>query len=182
MHKGKISKIMQYLPFVFMGIMMCIIHSRIGLDTADDVWFENQVKAPGFNLGQWLYIRYYIWSSRTIIEAIMLIVLSLPQLIWRILDSAMFVLTAMFMSKNFCTEEHIVLKNWLIVFLNLTVNLKVMSEAGWGSCHYELCVAVSYGAGCCIFNSQSIRQEKNEGIGIYRLFYLPVVCCEYGTT
>lgn len=133
MHKGKISKTMQYLPFVFMGIMMCIIHSRIGLDTADDVWFENQVKAPGFNLGQWLYIRYYIWSSRTIIEAIMLFVLSLPQLIWRILDSAMFVLTAMFMSKNFCTEEHIVLKNWLIVFLNLTVNLKVMSEAGWGA-------------------------------------------------
>ena len=54
MHKGKISKIMQYLPFVFMGIMMCINHRRIALDTADDVWFENQVQAPGDNLGQWL--------------------------------------------------------------------------------------------------------------------------------
>lgn len=182
MHKGKISKIMQYLPFVFMGIMMCIIHSRIGLDTADDVWFENQVKAPGFNLGQWLYIRYYIWSSRTIIEAIMLIVLSLPQLIWRILDSAMFVLTAMFMSKNFCTEEHIVLKNWLIVFLNLTVNLKVMSEAGWGAATINYVWPLAMALVAVYSICKVYDKKKNEGIGIYRLFYLPVVCCEYGTT
>lgn len=132
MHKSK-KLIMKYLPFAFLGIAMLIVHSRIGLDTGDDTWFINQTSVDGFNLLQWLFERYQAWSSRTLVEAAMLIILPLKVQVWRILDTILVVITSMFMSKNFCTDEHIALKNWLIVLLSLTINFQYMSEAGWGA-------------------------------------------------
>ena len=132
MHKRK-ELIMKYLPFAFLGIVMLIVHSRIGLDTGDDTWFINQTSVDGFNLLQWLFERYQAWSSRTLIEAAMLIILPLKVQVWRILDTILVVITSIFMSKNFCTDEHIALKNWLIVLLSLTIDFQYMSEAGWGA-------------------------------------------------
>ena len=158
MHKRK-ELIMKYLPFAFLGIVMLIVHSRMGLDTGDDTWFINQTSVDGFNLLRWLTNRYHTWSSRTLIEATMLIILPMKVYVWRILDSFLIVITSLFMSKNFCTDEYIVLKNWLIVLLSFTINFQYMSEAGWGATTLNYVWPLAF-AMVAVYSIRKIYDEK----------------------
>lgn len=71
-------------------LIMLIKHLNVELGTGDDIWFLDIAQKT--NLIEYLTMRYSTWTSRLIIEAIMLILLQLPSLVWIVLDSLIFVL------------------------------------------------------------------------------------------
>lgn len=126
--KKKISK---YIPFIFMGIVLLLFHKGIIINIGDDVEFRRKATQSGFNLIQWLIKRYRTWSSRTLIEMLMMIILTFPGKVWKVLDSVIFTIIPLFMSKTLFSEEDIIQKNWILVSLCLTLNMNFMKEAGW---------------------------------------------------
>ena len=71
-------------------LVMLIKHLNVELGTGDDIWFLDIAQKT--NLIEYLAMRYSTWTSRLIIEAIMLTLLQLPSVVWIVLDSLIFVL------------------------------------------------------------------------------------------
>lgn len=71
---------------LFYFAMHIIAPSGIG----DDVWFKTM--ANTMPLTTYLQMRYTTWTSRVVLEVILLALLKLPKIIWAILDTLMFVL------------------------------------------------------------------------------------------
>lgn len=121
----------KYLPFVIMAIILLVIHYPIN-KKVDDLWFENILDNQGiFNF---LILRYNEWSSRLIIEAI-LVVLSNTNvniLFWKIIDILMFELLAYSIYYLFIKEQEN--KNeltWVLIFQVLIIPFSALYSAGW---------------------------------------------------
>ena len=125
--------ILKYMPFVILAIALWRFHMTMGLYGGDDVWFKEEIHTPGFQLFTWLKNRYIVWSSRSLIEMVMLIFYMLPQKIWKLTDLLLMMTSVIFLSKIFCTEKNSLFKNTVIVLLCFTVRVGVMGEAGWGA-------------------------------------------------
>jgi len=127
--KNKIKKICKssYFPFIVLIIAMLIIHVKTRAFN-DDAFFITQYNQKGFV--QYFQERYNIWTTRLIIEFIMMGILTTSFMIWRILDSLMIGLLAFVLSKMFNYEKSAI-NNWLIVLFMLMYNWIDMSSAGW---------------------------------------------------
>lgn len=93
----KIKYLQKYIPFLILAIWIIAMHFCIIMGTGDDAWFSKTAHADGFELFSWLKERYANWSSRTLIEATLVIAVSLPNIIWRITDSLIMVLCMVMM-------------------------------------------------------------------------------------
>lgn len=80
-----------YLPFVFLFLFMLVRHAVTQTGTGDDSWFLAESKKGLWNF---TITRIQTWSSRNLIEAVLLILLNCNRWFWNILDSLMFVLCA----------------------------------------------------------------------------------------
>ena len=94
----------KYTPFfVFLGILL-VLHSMFNVFTADYPTFKTMVsKHPLFSLAKdgFLNYRYATWSSRSLIEFNVGMLVSLPTEVWRILDSFIFVAIPVLITKIF---------------------------------------------------------------------------------
>lgn len=120
-----------YFPFVFYAILMVLFHFMIEMDFADDVWFA-QVMEESASFQTWidfLISRYQGWSSRLVIEGVLIIIVR-SQILWRILDTAVMVWVAVALSIFFNREGRKSV-NWFIVCAMLSFPMETMSTAGW---------------------------------------------------
>ena len=121
----------KYLPFCIMAIILLVIHYPIN-KTSDDLWFEKILDNQ--NIFNFLALRYNEWSSRIIIEAI-LVVLSNTKvniIIWKMIDILMFELLAYSIYYLFIKEQQN--KNeliWTLIFVVLIIPFSIWNSAGW---------------------------------------------------
>ena len=78
-----------WVIYLILFVFMVVRHASVKLGVADDVWFLEQSKMGLINYTQ---MRIQTWTSRNIIELVMLVLLNINKWAWIILDSGMFVL------------------------------------------------------------------------------------------
>src|SRR5574344_222096 len=99
----------KYFPFLILFITMFIVCLTLKINWGDDVWFKEKA---GEDLLNYISSRYNTWTSRILIESVMLILLQLPKFIWCLLTSFMITLLSYCISYMFTKNQYKM--NWLI--------------------------------------------------------------------
>ena len=83
-------------PTVTFFVIMLVYHMLANINYGDDVsYFQNVLAGSQDYIGDTIRFsveRYHIWSSRTIIEIFVIYLVHLPHIVWRILDTMMWML------------------------------------------------------------------------------------------
>jgi len=132
------SKFIQYIPFIVLFLIFIIIQINLK-PVADDIWFYNILRTNQYdNIIEFLIGRYYNWSSRLIIEMNIIFLVNLPDIIWKSLNSLIFVLIAYLTSKFFKNKYSFKNKNIInysiasiLVLILFFVSYHAISTCGW---------------------------------------------------
>jgi len=115
-------------PFVLLAAGAFLLHVFLILNWGDDVFFRDSIKPENVTLLSFLTERYFKWSSRLIIEAVMVFITHVPVL-WWFLDSAVMVLAAHSLSRLLPKMDK--KTNYLLVCLVFIYPFIDMRTAGW---------------------------------------------------
>ena len=77
-------------------VLIFVVHLRID-HSVDDLWYVGLLDK--YTLGGYLYERYFTWAGRMIPEAVGVLMANFPIMIWRILDSIIYVGIAWMLGK-----------------------------------------------------------------------------------
>ena len=125
-YKRHSNKIKTYLPFLALFIIVFVVFRLANLEFGDDQWFRDRT---GIDLFEYLSQRWGNWSSRIIIESIMMTLLKMPSIIWAAISAGMLTLAAFSISKiftNFTAKT-----NLLVATIVCLYPLIEMGETGW---------------------------------------------------
>lgn len=127
--KEKIKKIYKsdYFPFVIYAIILIIIHLEFK-KYGDDIMFSSACNNT--DILNYIQMRYLTWSSRVIIEFILVIFGYIPMWIWKIANIGMFILLAYSISTIFIKKNKRKM-NYILVTLLLMLPLSMLISAGW---------------------------------------------------
>lgn len=132
------KKYVKYIPFLIFLIILLCYHWKLAVVTADYTTFQTIVsKHPLLSLTKngFLSYRYATWSSRSLIEFNVGVLVSVPTEIWRILDSVIFAAIAVLLSKLLANNnESPFFYNCLaclFVGLFILTFSKILESAGW---------------------------------------------------
>lgn len=130
--KKKIEQVYKYdcFPFVILAIGMIILHIIIKLNYGDDTNFSNILNKN--ELLPWIKYRYGAWTSRVVIESVMVTILNFSPIVWKVIEVAMIILLATSISKLF-VKTNLRKNNWIIVGFIFLYPFNDMSTAGWGT-------------------------------------------------
>lgn len=133
MNMKKKQEILYYLPFVLLLLAELIIHWKIDLNVVggDDTVFLAYSQEEGFSLIPWLAERYMTWSSRTAIEAVLMLMVNLPAVVWRAADSLVVVIGAAALTRLLERREYREYYSFFISLMFLALPYSYMSLAGW---------------------------------------------------
>lgn len=106
----------------FVGI---IYHLRIRTMAGDDVFFSQATSELG--LWNYLILRYETWTSRFVIEFLLVEIIKYP-LLWRLIDLALFISFPVLLSKIFGGGKWM---NWCAAAAILLYPFHDMGTAGW---------------------------------------------------
>lgn len=128
----KLDKIIHLIPFVLLFIILFIIHLRIGY-VNDDLYFRALITDNGLNqILNLIQYRYFSWSSRFLIEFILLFLSYLPMIIWVFLNSFVLVIMAWIIPRFF-TKNSNLKNNILSVILVSIFYIPVFEAMGAGA-------------------------------------------------
>lgn len=119
----------KYLPFIILLVLMLFLHLFMDF-IGDDIWFAKQLSHH--SLFDFLASRYTNWSSRLIIETILVSITKININIWRILDCIFYVLACFLILKLVNVKDKKII-NYLGCLLFLTYPFFEMSGAGWAA-------------------------------------------------
>ena len=132
------KKYVKYIPFLIFLIILLCYHWKLAVVTADYPTFQTIVsKHPLLSLTKngFLSYRYATWSSRSLIEFNVGVLVSVPTEIWRILDSVIFTAIAVLLSNLLANNnESPFFYNCLaclFVGLFILTFSKILESAGW---------------------------------------------------
>ena len=121
--------IKKYYPFLILFILILIFNLCINIKDRDFIWFLN--KANTTNLFDYLINRYNTWTSRVIIEAVLVGILKLNYtVIFKIINTIVMFLIPCVLLKLFSKDKGIK-DQFLVICLYLCYNFAHMSSAGW---------------------------------------------------
>lgn len=129
----KKQEILYCLPFVLLLLAELVIHWKIDLNVigGDDTVFLAYSQEEGFSLLPWLAERYMTWSSRTAIEAVLMVMVNLPAVVWRIADFFVVVIGAAALTRLLEKREYREYYSFFISLMFLALPYSYMSLAGW---------------------------------------------------
>lgn len=131
----------EYFPFFVLTIFLFVVHAFINLARpGDDAYFQSVLKDN--NLFDWTVFRYNTWSSRTLVEMVLVIIVG-HRNVWRFLNVAIMLLGVISISKMFSNKKSKFI-NWLICVLFLCLPISVHNSAGW------IATTVNYSWGLCL--------------------------------
>lgn len=132
--KNRIVKVYNWCYFPLMVFFLAILfaHLFFKMDRNDDAYFLSLFNRSNINFNlymEFLKSRYTTWSSRSIIDAVLVIMVHFKTL-WKILDSLVFLLIASSISKltNLSNDRSI---NFIIVSIIFMIPLGINNSAGW---------------------------------------------------
>lgn len=119
----------KYLPFIVLTFFLLLIHWQLG-KVADDVWFQEILNKQ--SLTEYLSSRYNSWTSRLLIESVLVILTSakVSLAVWKILDIIMFEIMVYSIYKIFIKDDDVVLL-WVLVMGALSIPTPLLNGAGW---------------------------------------------------
>jgi hypothetical protein len=144
-------------PFFVLGVGILIIHMFLPVPVGDDIWFSRQAN----RLFDWsfYFLRYLNWSSRLIIEFLVIGVLDLPSIIWRVVNPFIFVMLGLSISKLFVKRRNYI-SNWFVVFLIFLFPLREISDAGWVTTSVNYLWTLTFGLFSIITLNKAMKGEK----------------------
>lgn len=98
MKKTTLSWIKDNSIYFILFILIFAVHLRIE-HSVDDLWYVKVL--DNYTLGDYLYERYFTWAGRMIPEAVGVLMAHFPVMIWRVLDSFIYVGIAWMLGKIF---------------------------------------------------------------------------------
>jgi hypothetical protein len=151
-------------PFLLLFLYVCLLHIFMVL-CGDDLSFKNSLNNQSFK--SFLIFRYENWTSRLIIEGLMVLLLKAGFLAWKVLDITIYMLLAYSISEIFNKNKT---KDWniLLVFLIILYPIKDMSTAGWTATSMNYIWPLSLG----LYSLISIKKViSNNKINIIHCFF-----------
>ena len=108
----------------------CTLYA-IELDKYDDEVFLEWIAER--SIPEIVSERYFIWTSRVIIETVLFSVLKISKYAWILLEACMITLLAYSISKIFIKKENKKELNTLLLLLILAYPMGIMGSAGWAA-------------------------------------------------
>ena len=136
--------------FVLVVIAHLVFHAEI----ADDISFSS---IPLNELFTWLSTRYETWSSRVLIELVLVVSLKLPVIVWALINSFMLFLLAYSISYLFTKNG--VREKFIVLFSVFLFPMVLMSEAGWYATTINYIWPLALGVFSCIPIKKKLMQE-----------------------
>lgn len=161
--------IMIFIVLLFL-IHICIPNILI----ADDVMFSNAI-TNNENILEFLCNRYNSWSSRIIIEFIIVTVLHISFDLWKVLNILIWTLLVKSISKICMNDNYII--DVIICALVFVFPIDVINNTGWVATTMNYLWVVSLG---CYSISIIIDYIKNKKISLLKVF-LYLFACLYST-
>lgn len=112
--------------YVCLFILVFALHLFMKPGEADDSWFINNYTGNPLSFA---YMRYMQWSSRFLIEMVLVVIVSLPLILWKVLDTLMIVLLFYSGNKLLNVKDRKILI--FEIFLIMILPWKVFGETGW---------------------------------------------------
>ena len=117
--------------FLFLVFSVFLLkHAMIDLNLGDDLVFRPFFTEMG--LFEFVKLRYMTWSSRILIECVLVCLLQFSDIIWKILDSLVFVLAFYSIIKLLNAQNKISICV-ITFFLMVTFPFDYFGSAGWGA-------------------------------------------------
>lgn len=156
-------------------VLLCLIHICIpNILIADDVMFSNAI-TNNENMLEFLCNRYSSWSSRIIIEFIIVTVLHISFDLWKVLNILIWTLLVKSVSKICMNDNYII--DIIICALVFVFPINVINNTGWVATTMNYLWVVSLG---CYSISLIIDYIKDKKISLLKAFsYL--FACLYST-
>lgn len=114
-----------YIPFVLVTFIAVLYHIRIQPMAGDDIFFSQATEGKG--LFPYLIERYETWTSRFVIELVLVLLVKAP-ILWKLLDILAFATLPVLLSKLFGGGR---LMNWCAAAAVLMYPFHDMGSAGW---------------------------------------------------
>ena len=117
----------QYYPFLLFFVLMILMHLVMGVN-GDDIRYAKVLSNQ--TLVDYISYRYYNWSSRVLIESILIVLVRQNMILWEIIDCVLYTIGVYYVIKVFNRRNstHIAL---LGVLLFLMYPFHEMATAGW---------------------------------------------------
>ncbi len=121
-------RLSKWLPYIFLAIFFALIHLLIRTNYGDDLFFRHALDHK--ELVPWLADRYRTWSSRLLLETVLVLVLRLPAIFWVIFDIG-FALLLYSGLRQMLSHDKTLKDNILLALLLCTYPFFHMGSAGW---------------------------------------------------
>ena len=115
----------EYLPFLLVAVVAILYHIRIHPMLGDDLFFAQATESKG--ILAYLINRYQTWTSRFVIEWILVLLVKVP-FVWRILDLLVFATLPIIIAQLLGGGK---LMNWCSSIAVLLYPFHDMGSAGW---------------------------------------------------
>lgn len=116
-------------PFLVFFIILVLFHIKLEAFYGDDIFFKNIINEEN-NIIQYLEQRYNIWSSRLIIETVLVTLAKFELTIWKFLNIGIYMILAKSISK-ICSKENNKIINYIICGLLLLIPIPALNNTGW---------------------------------------------------
>ncbi len=147
-----------YLPLLVFGFVMTVFHIMMYENEILDAKRYFATILEDYSLVEFLQMRYSTWSSRLIIEGV-LVYTAQNTVIWKILDILVWLLLAWSLGKilNITKDAE---KMWFLVGCLLLYPIGDMSSAGWIATMANYLWPLSFGAYALTVPARIYREEK----------------------
>ena len=115
------------LAFIILLVMMTVLHIFIYSPIADDKYFTTILDVKQMSLFDMLIERYNGWTSRVLIEAVLISIVGHVKL-WKIINIIICTTLPFFVSKILKCDRK---GNWFILFLSLVFPFYMLCDVGW---------------------------------------------------
>lgn len=175
--------------FFIVIFVFLVIHFIASPVFGDDIKFRERLIQNNYNYFSYIYHRYFTWSSRFILEYFMMLILSLPSVLWKIFDFGM-VLLLYYLLSGFSSQYldiallicaypfmHMASAGWIATTSNYLWPFIAALAAFSLFVHKENKNRISCLAGYCIL---LIYAVNNEILSCLYIAALAIYLCTYG--
>lgn len=157
-------------PFILLFIFIAIL-SIFVTKNGDTIFFSQVLEKE--SLGSWLVTRYETWSSRLVIEAVMVVVLQVGMILFHLINIALYVLLAWSISKLFVNHNKKIL-NYVICLCFTMFPIAIFNTAGWVATFTNYLWPCALGVFSLLYIKKIVKGEHIKKIE-YPLYFIALV-------
>ena len=166
------KKYIKYIPFFVLLIYVLLISFIPPAIDGDAITFTN-IKGDLISI---ILDRYHTWTSRIIIEGVLIAILQNIPWIWKICNTLIFLLLY-YSFKKILNQKNDFFINCIIVILIMLYSYTDMSSAGWSPTTINYLWPLALGMFCIIPVSNILKDKKNS----YLMYFLTIPCLIFAT-